>query len=216
MYNSDSITHGDGGRAAVLSGNGLTGRAAIDFEAVTDDPTDGMLPRGAYAAKILMVTDREDEQRVECLFDVAEGEQAGFFAEYGPKQDYMRTLRISYTRPALKFAKRTLSAIGQSNPGFDAFAAWKSDLHAFEGKLFGLIVSYRFQKDMYGGTRAWPNYDAVPIPVLRSGDFTIPGDVREDGTHGEPTPGVAIPESEHVSASPAHEVDDLWSNNDAR
>lgn len=98
------------------------------------------LPAGAYVVRIMGMTDNESKQYVECVYDIAEGEHAGFYSDdWGLNHPFAHRIILSYKDSALGMLKGRLEAITESNPGFDAEAAWNGGkLNFFHGKLFGV------------------------------------------------------------------------------
>ena len=98
------------------------------------------LPGGPYVAVITEVTDYEDRQYVEALYDIAEGEHKGYYStNWGKEHPLAHRIVLSYRDTALGMLKGRLEAIQSSNPGFDAFAAWDAGrLDMFRGRLVGI------------------------------------------------------------------------------
>lgn len=83
------------------------------------------LPAGPYVARITEMTDNPSREYVEVVFDIAEGEHAGYYSDdWGKSHPYAHHFFMSYKDSALGMLKGRLEAIAASNPGFDPFAAW--------------------------------------------------------------------------------------------
>lgn len=100
------------------------------------------LPAGPYVARITEATDNDQREYVEVVFDIAEGEHKGFYGdEWGQSHPYAHHFFMSYRDTALGMLKGRLQAIQESNPGFDAFAAWDAGrLDMFRNRLVGVNI----------------------------------------------------------------------------
>jgi hypothetical protein len=98
------------------------------------------LPAGPYVARIVNMLDYESREYVEVVFDIAEGEHAGYYSdEWGKSHPYAHHFFMSYKDSALGMLKGRLEAIAKSNPGFDPFAAWDAGrLDIFANRLVGV------------------------------------------------------------------------------
>lgn len=98
------------------------------------------LPAGPYVARIVNMLDNESREYVEVIFDIAEGEHAGYYSdEWGKSHPYAHHFFLSYKDSALGMLKGRLEAIAKSNPGFDPFAAWDAGrLDIFANRLVGV------------------------------------------------------------------------------
>lgn len=98
------------------------------------------LPAGPYVARIVNMLDYESREYVEVVFDIAEGEHAGYYSDdWGKSHPYAHHFFMSYKDSALGMLKGRLEAIAKSNPGFDPFAAWDAGrLDIFANRLVGV------------------------------------------------------------------------------
>lgn len=115
------------------------------------------LPAGPYVARITEAIDNPSREYVEVVFDIAEGEHAGYYSDdWGRSHPYAHHFFMSYKESALGMLKGRLEAIAASNPGFDPFAAWDAGrLDIFVGRLVGINLQeeeYR-RNDGETGTR---------------------------------------------------------------
>lgn len=114
---------------------------SISWGEVTSS-TDGFerLPAGGYVARIVSMTDIESRSYVDLVFDIAEGQHAGFYSDdWGIKHPYAHHVVLSYKDTALGMLKGRLEAIQKSNNGFEPFAAWDAGrLDMFVNRLFGV------------------------------------------------------------------------------
>lgn len=115
------------------------------------------LPAGPYVAKILAMNDNPSREYVEVIFDIAEGEHAGYYSDdWGKSHPYAHHFFLSYKDSALGMLKGRLEAIQASNPGFDPFAAWdagRTDI--FTNRIVGINLQEEEYERNYGdvGTR---------------------------------------------------------------
>lgn len=116
---------------------------SVTWESVNASHDNGgftRLPAGPYVARIVGMQDNDEREYVECIFDIAEGEHAGYYSDdWGKNHPYAHHLFLSYKDKALGMLKGRLEAIQASNPGFDPFAAWDAGrLDMFTNRLVGI------------------------------------------------------------------------------
>ena len=145
------------------------------------------LPKGGYVCRILdtAVQDNQYGQSIKILFDIAEGEYAGYYQhKYDASQRSDKkwpgvfilnvpnddnTERDNWTKG--KF-KTFVVALEESNPGYH----FDWDESKFKGKLIGFIFNYR-QYEFNGGTGFAPNAaKSASVSAIREGKFKIPKD----------------------------------------
>lgn len=185
----------------------------IDFSAVSDDPKENFLPRGVYLAKVTEARLNLEKNRVQLLFDVAEGELKDFFKGHLAAPDFAHTLYMSAEPKRLLHLKADLAAIATHNPGFDPFAAWNSDVRRFVGKRMIVTVHYATTINEFGES-LFPRFAIIPAQAAATGSYTIPGDVRADGTREPDEPGLPIA-FDDAAEETGHEPDSLWGDADA-
>ena len=185
----------------------------IDFSAVSDDPKENFLPRGVYLAKVTEARLNLEKNRVQLLFDVAEGELKDFFKGHLAAPDFAHTLYMSAEPKRLLHLKADLAAIATHNPGFDPFAAWNSDVRRFVGKRMIVTVHYAATVNEYG-EGLLPRVAIVPAQAAATGSYFIPGNVHADGTREPDEPGLPIAFGD-ATEDPDHEPDSLWGDADA-
>lgn len=185
----------------------------IDFGAISSDSRDNFIPAGVWRAVITGSRINADKNRVELLFDVAEGDLEGFFAKHPAAPDFAHTLYMSAEPKRLLHLKADLAAIATHNPGFDPFAAWNSDVRRFVGKRMIVTVHYAATVNEYGES-LFPRFAIIPAQAAATGSYTIPGDVRADGTREPDEPGLPIAFGD-ATEDPDHEPDSLWGDADA-
>lgn len=181
------------------------------------------LPAGPYVAKIVSMENNARREYVEPVFDIAEGEYAGFYSDaWGVSHPYAHHLFLSYKDTALGMLKGRLEAIQESNPGFDPFAAWDAERwDMFTGRLLGVnLQEEEYRKGdgtiatLNDGTRATRLNvcQVVPAAKVRDGEIKPrPRKTVNDGTPEEPvgsmtltpgTPGVAAPADAYAGTIP--------------
>lgn len=107
------------------------------------------LPAGPYVAKVLDAIDKPEKEYVEVIFDIAEGEHAGYYSDdWGKAHPYAHHFFMSYKDTALGMLKGTLDAFQKSNPGFDPFAAWDAGrLDMFRSRIVGVNLQEEEYRD---------------------------------------------------------------------
>lgn len=131
------------------------------------------LPAGPYVARITAAEDKADKEYVEVVFDIAEGEHAGYYGDdWGKAHPYAHHFFMSYKETALGMLKGRLEAIQASNPGFDPFAAWDAGrLDIFVGRLVGINLQEEEYEDRNGEVRTRLNVcQVVDAAKVRAGE----------------------------------------------
>jgi hypothetical protein len=131
------------------------------------------LPAGGYVAKITDMVDNEDKENVEVIFDIAEGEHAGYYSDdFGKSHPYNHHFYLSYrTDGGLRMTKGRLQNIQKSNPGFDPFAAWDAGrLDMFKGRLLGINLQEEEYENRDGEVKVRLNVcQVVDAQLVRDG-----------------------------------------------
>lgn len=130
------------------------------------------LPAGPYVCRIVDAIDNSQREYVEVVYDVAEGEHAGYYSDdWGKSHPYAHHFFMSYKDTALGMLKGRLEAIAASNPGFDPFAAWDAGrLDIFVGRLVGINLQEEEYKRNDGDTGTRLNVcQVVPAQSVRDG-----------------------------------------------
>ena len=153
------------------------------------------LEPGGYVMVVVDFEIQNARQYVRLRFDVAEGPRKGTYANaQWPISDVM-----SWKEAALPMLKQKLRVLTESNPGWDAEAAFRQDHWGeFLGKTVGAVVrSRRYTKRDGSDGEGCEIYQLCTIDAIRSGDFVVPGpkDDRkgERDTTAAPNPPVAAP-----------------------
>lgn len=142
------------------------------YEATTDNGGFEKLPAGAYVARIMSAEYKPEKNYAEVVFDIAEGEHAGFYGdEWGKSHPYAHHFFMSYKDSALRMTKGRLLAISESNPGFDALAASDADrFDLFTGRLVGLNLQEEEYRGNDGDVKTRLNVcQVVPVQDVRDG-----------------------------------------------
>ena len=185
----------------------------IDFSAISDDPKENFLPRGVYLARVTEARLNLEKNRVELLFDVAEGELKGFFKEHLGAQDFAHTVYLSAEQRRLLRLKADLDAIGSCNPGSNFFSIWNTDIRGFVGKRLIVTVHNAETVNEYGMS-IFPRLTILSAQDAATGSYLIPGNVHADGTREPDEPGLPIAFGDHAEET-GHEPDPLWGDADA-
>lgn len=132
---------------------------SVNWNNITASSDSGFtqLPAGPYVARLVSLEDNEQKEYVEVVFDIAEGEHAGYYSDdWGQSHPYAHHFFMSYKDKALGMLKGRLQAIADSNPGFDPEAAWNAGrLDMFTNRLVGINLQEEEYKRSDGevGTR---------------------------------------------------------------
>ncbi len=185
----------------------------IDFSAISADPKENLLPRGVYLAKVTEARLNLEKNRVELLFDVAEGDLKDFFKRHPAAPDFAHTIYLSPEQRRLLRLKADLDAIGSCNPGSSSFSIWNTDIRGFVGKSLIVTVHNAETVNEYG-TNVFPRLTILSAQDAATGSYLIPGNVHTDGTRDPDEPGFPIVFSD-VAEDPDHEPDSLWGDADA-
>jgi len=111
------------------------------------------LPAGGYVAKILKVVNHNEEKPfLEVVFDIAEGEYAGYFnSDFGTKNEWAHSFRSYYSEAALGMFKGFIESIDKSNKtNFSESIEKGFNEQSLVGKLVGIIVGYEEYKTNRG------------------------------------------------------------------
>lgn len=151
-------------------------RKSIPWEEVTESNDDfRRLPAGAYVAKIVDVKDFENKEYLEIVYDIAEGEYKDFYSDdWGKSHPYTHHFFMSYKDSALGMLKGRLHAINDSNPGFDAYAAFDAGR---EDMFINRLVGLNLQEEEYeyeGKVRTRLNAcQIVSATKVRNGEIKV-------------------------------------------
>lgn len=189
-------------------------KAFKDYEKVEAYSEKKILPPGGYVLRILHVKYEEGNagksDQIILSFDIAEGEQLGFFdREYAAQtqedKKWKGTFRIwipsddgsekdNWTKRRFK---TIMNAFEDSNPGF----SWNWDEQTLKGKLIGGLFN-RKEYDYKGKTGFFTQcHSLTDADTIRDGNFEIPADTLLKSRPAMNTPSndnddfMAIPDS---------------------
>ena len=119
----------------------------------------------------------KDKQYVKLIFDVDEGELAGKFSDdywASPDKDWGHQFYLSWKN--MQSLKRIMVCLEESNPGFDALAAFEADRwELFIGKLIGLVFGEEEYIANDGTVKTWLGFGrAKSVQDIRDGRFRVP------------------------------------------
>lgn len=150
---------------------------AINLENVQEAGSTTQLKAGGYVCKYTNVSDVADKEYLYMEFDVAEGENKGYFKELNDRAGFWAgKCYRSYKENALPMFKRMCSAVSKSNPGFifDG-GAQNADESTLVGKTIGIVLGEEEYEKNNGeiGTRLYVQYEC-DAEKIRKGDFKVP------------------------------------------
>lgn len=158
-----------------------------EYEEAKASASDGeyrRMPAGGYVCAIQAVRTKgagvdyiTDKQYVKLIWDVAEGEFAGKFSEdfwAGEDKDWGHQFFLSWKNT--KSAERALACLEESNPGFDAFAAFDADKwELFIGKKMGIVLGEEEYLANDGSVKTRFGFPRIKsVQDIRDGRFKVP------------------------------------------
>lgn len=146
------------------------------------------MPAGGYVARIQAVRVKgedygrtvdypEEKMYIKLIYDIAEGEFEGRYSdEYwaGIDKDYGHQIFLSWKN--MGAFKGNIKAIEESNPGFDAMAAFTADQYAlFVGKLVGIVLGEEEYIGNDGSVKTRFGFPRLKsVQDIRDGKFRVP------------------------------------------
>ena len=143
------------------------------------------MPAGGYVVRIQAVRTKDaagfdyiaGKQYVKLIYDVDEGEFAGKFSDdywAGEDKDYAHQIYLSWKN--LGALKANITAIEESNPGFDAMAALNADKwELFVGKLVGIVLGEEEYIGNDGSVKTRFGFPRLKsVQDIRDGKFKVP------------------------------------------
>lgn len=174
-------------------------RQPSDWDNIVAGEQRQQIPLGAYVCKILqaIIEDTQYGQVLKVSFDVAEGDQRGYYAaDYrantadDKKWAGVRTVFLPSYDGSEKDErnKRSLkgfcTSVEKSNPGFHCFINGVLDERSLKDKLIGVLM--RNEEWNFNGKHGWKVRPFIFISAdsVRSGNFRLPEDkpLRRDET----------------------------------
>ena len=137
-----------------------------------------MLPAGGYVCRIAGVEDVASREYVWVVYDVAEGEFAGRYANMGADEAWKHRFTRSYKDSAESMFEDFLSRLEESNRGRFSVAEWSArgcNPQAFVGLEIGLVFGVEQYTKNNGddATRTVVSY-VTAAQDIRNGDFKVP------------------------------------------
>lgn len=145
------------------------------------------LPAGGYVIRIVGVEDVPSKEYLNVVFDVAEGEHAGFYSDdFGRRNPWAHRFVRSYKESAEGMFKAFLMRLEESNPQF-TIAGWQvsSDERAFVGLELGVVLQFEDYTNDRGEDRE--RLEVVGVYAsqdIRNGDYKVPA--RKDSRKAVP------------------------------
>ena len=141
------------------------------------------LDAGGYVMRIMRVVDHPEDEYIDVIVDVAEGEHAGIYAGLPESDDWRHSYRRYYSEKAASFFKQFLEALEISNRGKFSIDQWQQQCN--EQEFVGLEVGVILQKVLFtkkqgknAGKDGWRLnwFASVPAQDIRNNEFTVPAD----------------------------------------
>lgn len=176
------------------------------------------MPAGGYVVQIQAVrTEGEDYGRivnypeekmyVKLIYDIAEGEFAGKFSDdywTGTDKDWGHQIYLSWKN--MGAFKGSIQAIEESNPGFDAMAAFTADKWSlFVGKYVGIVIGEEEYIGNDGNVKTRYTFPRLKSAQdIRDGKFRVPELKTLDG--GSSTPASNSGQDAQAAADPYDDI----------
>lgn len=156
------------------------------------------LEAGAYVVRVQKVIDHPEEEYIDLVIDIAEGEHANMYAGLSDADDWRHTYRRYYSDKSASFFKQFLEALEISNRGQFDIATWERQCN--EQQFVGLELGVIFQKVLYtkksgknAGKDGWRLnwFASIPAQDVRNGEYKVPADddQRDKGAKSSAAPG---------------------------
>lgn len=145
----------------------------VDLNNVTEAGADYDRPApGGYVAMIVQVDLEEEKQYIRLYLDIMEGQFAHYYEQMYDRFDFWALTNIRSFKPkALPFFKAMVTAVKESNPGFE----WTGDEQALVEKYVGIILKneqYTKNDGTLGMRLVVDRFTSVD--KIRKGDFKVP------------------------------------------
>lgn len=157
-----------------------------NYENIKENTGFKKLPVGGYIVKILDAKDVPEKEYLKISFDIAKGDEKGFFAE-AYKEDTREDKKWpnagsfvrSYKEKALPMLKGFTNAIEASNKGYK----WDWNEQGLKGKLVGVVIGEEEYINQKGAVRTRTYVNAVrSVETIEKGEFKIPELKKVDAT----------------------------------
>lgn len=153
----------------------------LDNVKATYDGDFTTLPAGAYVCQITGITDQEDKEYIDVVFDIIMGEYEGYFSDdFYKDKPWAHHMILSYKEKALGMLKGRLEVISACNTGFDAVAAVNAGHYEM---LNGKVVGVLMRAEEYYDKKS----DEFKLGSPRAYRFCTTQDIQ-DGKNANPEP----------------------------
>lgn len=131
------------------------------------------LPVGGYVCVIQSAKDYPDDEFVEIVYEVAEGQYANFFKD---DDDWTHTTRKYYKGKAAGMFKGFIETLAKDNPNFDASKVINGEsVDGLKGCKFGALIQERYYTNANGEDKtALDVAKTIDCQKIRDGKFTLP------------------------------------------
>ena len=163
-----------------------------------EESTFSKLPAGAYVVRITDVEDMPEREYLNIVYDIAEGQHAGFFSDdFGQRNPWAHRFVRSYKQSAQGMFRAFLSRLEESNATF-AISSWqgRSDERDFIGLYLGIVLQTEYYTNNKGEDRERLEVVGVyNVRDIRNGDYKMPeprdnrtSAIRGAGSQTDPLP----------------------------
>ena len=136
------------------------------------------LPPGGYVCKIVNMINVPEREYVMMVYDIAQGEYAGFYSNDNREisKQWSHAISLSYKDTANALLKGRMERIEKSNPGFNPFAAWDAErFDMFAGRLFGGVIGEEEYEASDGTIKIGMKLQGIyEVATITSGQFKVP------------------------------------------
>ena len=156
----------------------------LDFNGIEESTGEfKRLGAGGYIVKILDAKDDTANDKLLIQYDIAEGEFANYWKETEERAGFWGGKTVcSYKPAALRFFKGFLTAVKESNPGWE----WHDDERALIGKRCGFVLGEEEYQKADGSVGVRLNVVAkMSVDKIMSGNYKVP--IRKRLTTATPT-----------------------------
>lgn len=134
------------------------------------------LAPGGYVLKITAVKDDTEKQYLQIVYDIAEGPEAGRYANEEPENDYRHAIIRSYKDTALGMLKAFIQAVDETNGTKLGETVEKGlDEQKLVGLIFGAVLGYEEYETNTGEVKQRLYLkNCKTAEEIRKGDFKVP------------------------------------------
>ena len=131
------------------------------------------LPVGGYVCVIMKATDHEADQYVEIVYDIAEGDKTGFYAQ---DEDWRHSTRKYYKGKAAGMFKAFVEQLAADNKGMNSQMVISGESVApLQGCKFGALIQERYYTGNDGVDKtALEVAKTVACDKIRTNNYTLP------------------------------------------